>query len=171
MDIGAFKYVPGIAVDITGDGLVEDFDLSILLANWNRDVGAEKGNLNGDDIVDDKDLSLLLANWAGTATQGGGTGASSWATAERDGAIAAGRSGVGGESGGCQAVGGIVSLGGSEVPADKHTAAAGGGELNLLLTPRGRRVSWRKARPGDADRTDDEELGLLLNDWRLGVGL
>ena len=56
---------PALAGDADGDGFVDDDDLSLLLANWGRDVGWEHGNFNGDGIVDDDDLSLLLANWTG----------------------------------------------------------------------------------------------------------
>ena len=52
--------------DANGDGLVDDDDLSLLLANWQQDVGWSKGNFNGDNTVDDDDLSLLLANWTGS---------------------------------------------------------------------------------------------------------
>ena len=50
--------------DITLDGVVDDDDLSMLLANWN---GLEPtwaiGNFDHLKGVDDDDLSLLLANW------------------------------------------------------------------------------------------------------------
>ncbi len=43
--------------------LVDDDDLSLLLANWG--IGDEwgEGDFNGSNTVDDDDLSLLLANW------------------------------------------------------------------------------------------------------------
>ena len=49
--------------DVNLSGLVDDDDLSLLLANWN--IGDEwgEGDLDNDDTVDDDDLSLLLANW------------------------------------------------------------------------------------------------------------
>ena len=53
--------------DASGDGMVEDDDLSLLLSSWGQDVGWANGNFNGDNIVDDDDLSLLLANWTGGA--------------------------------------------------------------------------------------------------------
>jgi len=52
--------------DTSGDGVVDDDDLSLLLAGWNKPGGWNKGNLNGDNTVDDDDLSLLLANWGQT---------------------------------------------------------------------------------------------------------
>jgi len=59
--------------DIDCDGDVDDDDLSVLLANWNMDVGCEKGNLNGDQSVNDDDLSLLLAHWTGSGSPDHGT--------------------------------------------------------------------------------------------------
>ncbi len=49
--------------DVNLSGLVDDDDLSLLLANWN--IGDEwgKGDLNENGTVNDDDLSLLLANW------------------------------------------------------------------------------------------------------------
>ncbi len=49
--------------DVDLSGLVDDNDLSLLLANWS--IGDEwgEGDLNDDGTVDDDDLSLLLANW------------------------------------------------------------------------------------------------------------
>ena len=49
--------------DANGDSLVNDDDLTLLLANWGMKVGWDKGNFSGDNIVNDYDLSLLLANW------------------------------------------------------------------------------------------------------------
>ena len=56
--------VPGIPGDVQGDGVVDDSDLSYLLAYWGH-VGVtwSEGNFNNDDIVDDADLSILLSNW------------------------------------------------------------------------------------------------------------
>ena len=56
---------PGVG-DANADGVVDDKDLSLLLASWHQDVGWADGNFNGDDVVNDADLSLLLANWVGT---------------------------------------------------------------------------------------------------------
>ena len=54
------EIIPG---DANLSGVVDDDDLSLLLANWN--VGDEwgEGDLNASGNVDDDDLSLLLANW------------------------------------------------------------------------------------------------------------
>ena len=55
------------SVQIMGDvnlsGLVDDDDLSLLLANWNAGTTWGTGDLNASGNVDDDDLSLLLANW------------------------------------------------------------------------------------------------------------
>ena len=56
--------------DANGDGVVDDNDLSLLLANWNQDAGWDGGNFNGDSITDDSDLSLLLANWTASDPPG-----------------------------------------------------------------------------------------------------
>ena len=55
--------------DANGDGLVEDADLSLLLANWAAAVDWDGGEFNGTSPVEDSDLSILLANWTGS---GGG---------------------------------------------------------------------------------------------------
>lgn len=50
--------------DVNGDKIVNVFDLSTLLSNWNKE-GATKsqGDLNGDGVVNVFDLSTLLKNW------------------------------------------------------------------------------------------------------------
>ena len=65
-------YTTGVRVgDANLDGLVNDADLSLLLAHWNQDVTDEpdggwgKGEFDGVAPVQDADLSLLLANWTG----------------------------------------------------------------------------------------------------------
>ena len=58
--------------DLTGDNYVDFSDLTILLENWNKDVGAELGNLvNPDDTkINFSDLTVLLADWTGSAPGG-----------------------------------------------------------------------------------------------------
>ncbi len=60
------SFTPG---DTTGNGFVDDNDLSILLANWTATGGGDgtwiTGDLDGDGAVADNDLSVLLANWTG----------------------------------------------------------------------------------------------------------
>lgn len=53
--------------DLTGDGFIDFGDLTILLANWNTDVGAGRGNLVDPTttLVNFQDLTLLLADWTG----------------------------------------------------------------------------------------------------------
>ena len=68
-DKAEFQVSP--AGDCNLDGVVDDADLSLLLAHWNEDVtgdpngGCGKGEFNAAAPVDDSDLSLLLSNWAG----------------------------------------------------------------------------------------------------------
>ena len=51
--------------DANLDGLIDDTDLSILLANWGRAGGWQQGDFNGSGYVVSADLSILLANWSG----------------------------------------------------------------------------------------------------------
>ena len=53
------------------NGVVDDGDMSLLLANWGQAAEWSGGNFNGDGVVNDADLSLLLANWGPV----GGSGA------------------------------------------------------------------------------------------------
>ena len=65
----------GATADLVGDanrdGVVDDADLSLLLANWQQDAtgdpdgGWGRGEFDGIAPVQDSDLSLLLANWTG----------------------------------------------------------------------------------------------------------
>ena len=57
------------ASDLTGDGLVDFEDLTILLANWDAMVGPAAGNIvNAEKTpVDFDDLTFLLADWTGSA--------------------------------------------------------------------------------------------------------
>ena len=64
-----YMLAPGVPGDANGDGLVDDDDLSLQLANWGRDVTSQGGRgwgfgeFDGLAPVGDNDLSLLLANW------------------------------------------------------------------------------------------------------------
>ena len=59
--------------DANLDGIVDDADLSLLLAHWKQDVtgdpdgGWGKGEFDGSAPVGDNDLSLLLSNWTAGA--------------------------------------------------------------------------------------------------------
>lgn len=53
----AFMNAPA---DLSGDGVVDAFDLSILLAAWGQSAPAD---LTGDGIVNTSDLAVLLAAW------------------------------------------------------------------------------------------------------------
>ena len=61
-----------LAGDLTGDGAIDFRDLTLLLANWNRDVGAELGNIAFPEttLVDQADLKLLLNHWTGSPAAG-----------------------------------------------------------------------------------------------------
>ena len=55
--------------DLTGNHYVDFQDLTLLLANWNQDVGMGLGNIVDRDNtrVDFQDLTALLADWTGPA--------------------------------------------------------------------------------------------------------
>ncbi len=70
VDAGTRLYITGIGStasmgDANGDGWIDDDDLSLLLANWQKDTDWGHGEFSGEAPVDDDDLSLLLANWTG----------------------------------------------------------------------------------------------------------
>ena len=56
--------------DANGDGVVDDDDLSLLLANWTGAGGEGKtwgqGDFDGNGGVSNVDLSIVLANWTGS---------------------------------------------------------------------------------------------------------
>ena len=59
--------LPGGMSDLNDNGFVDFEDLTILLANWNQDVGSEQGNivLPEDTVVNFEDLTVLLDDWTG----------------------------------------------------------------------------------------------------------
>ncbi len=61
----AVFYVGHLSADVTDDGLVDDDDLSVILANWRTGTTLELGDVTYDGAVNDDDLSALLANWQG----------------------------------------------------------------------------------------------------------
>ena len=64
-----FMLAPSVPGDANGDGVVNDDDLSLQLANWGRDATGQPGRgwgfgeFDGLAPIGDDDLSLLLANW------------------------------------------------------------------------------------------------------------
>ncbi|TVQ52697.1 MAG: hypothetical protein EA377_09625 [Phycisphaerales bacterium] len=57
---------PGAAADLNDDGVVDVFDLLILLSNWglcSEVDGSCAGDINGDCVVDVFDLLALLSSW------------------------------------------------------------------------------------------------------------
>jgi hypothetical protein len=59
LSVATLAQKPG---DLNGDGLVDLFDLSILLSNWD-DTNKPQYDLNSNGIVDIFDLSILLTNY------------------------------------------------------------------------------------------------------------
>jgi len=53
-----------LVADINGDGVVNVFDLSILLSHWGATSASyAQGDLNGDGVINVFDLSILLSHW------------------------------------------------------------------------------------------------------------
>ncbi|MCH8042595.1 MAG: PEP-CTERM sorting domain-containing protein [Planctomycetes bacterium] len=63
---------PALISDLNGNGFVDFEDLTVLLANWNKDVGVAEGNLVEPEItvVNFADLTVLLADWTGPGPAG-----------------------------------------------------------------------------------------------------
>ena len=61
-----------IPSDLTNNGFVDFEDLTVLLANWNKDVGLDGGNLVEPltTVVNFEDLTVLLAAWTGPGPAG-----------------------------------------------------------------------------------------------------
>lgn len=49
--------------DINGDGMVDGFDLGVVLSGWQNGPGSNEGDLSGDGETDAVDLALILVNW------------------------------------------------------------------------------------------------------------
>jgi len=64
--------IQSLLADLTGNGFVDFEDLTVLLANWNKDVGAADGNLvePAITVVNFEDLTVLLADWTGPGPAG-----------------------------------------------------------------------------------------------------
>jgi len=62
----------GLPSDLNSNGFVDFEDLTILLANWNKDVTADDGNLVEPltTVVNFADLTVLLADWTGPGPAG-----------------------------------------------------------------------------------------------------
>jgi MYXO-CTERM domain-containing protein len=63
---------PSLPADLTNNGFVDFQDLTILLANWNKEVTAAEGNLVEPlvTVVNFADLTTLLAAWTGSGPAG-----------------------------------------------------------------------------------------------------
>ena len=55
-------FTPHLVADITGDGVVDGYDLGRLMGSWG--TTAAGADLNGDGTVDGSDLAILLAAWS-----------------------------------------------------------------------------------------------------------
>lgn len=55
----------GTPGDLNGDGLVNGFDLTVLLSAWGPCSGNCPADINRDGVVDGLDLTVLLAGWTG----------------------------------------------------------------------------------------------------------
>ena len=64
--------LPSLLADLNSNGFVDFEDLTILLANWNKDVTAADGNLVEPltTVVNFADLTVLLADWTGPGPAG-----------------------------------------------------------------------------------------------------
>ena len=50
-----------IGGDVNGDGIIDDYDLSLVVSHWMQDY--EEGDFNDDGVVNDFDLSIIAAFW------------------------------------------------------------------------------------------------------------
>ena len=70
--IAFIPQLQSLLADLNSNGFVDFEDLTILLANWNKDVGAADGNLvePAITVVNFADLTVLLADWTGPGPAG-----------------------------------------------------------------------------------------------------
>ena len=71
-ETGDINIVASTLSDLNSNGFVDFEDLTILLANWNKDVTAADGNLVEPlvSVVNFADLTVLLADWTGPGPAG-----------------------------------------------------------------------------------------------------
>jgi hypothetical protein len=60
---GIAKGISTILGDLNGDGKVDDYDFSILMANWGEFFTDARADANNDGKVDDYDFSIVMGNW------------------------------------------------------------------------------------------------------------
>lgn len=53
--------VQGIPADLNSDGMVDAYDLAVVLGSWGSTSGV--GDVNGDRVVDGTDLAMMLGRW------------------------------------------------------------------------------------------------------------
>ncbi len=63
---GITKGTSTILGDLNGDGKVDDYDFSILMANWGEFFTDTRADANGDGKIDDYDFSMVMGNWGKT---------------------------------------------------------------------------------------------------------
>ena len=63
---GIVKGISTILGDLNGDGKVDDYDFSILMANWGEFFTDARADANKDGKVDDYDFSIVMGNWGKT---------------------------------------------------------------------------------------------------------
>ena len=63
---GIVKGIEHILGDLNGDGKVDDYDFSILMANWGEFFTDARADANSDGKVDDYDFSIVMGNWGKT---------------------------------------------------------------------------------------------------------
>lgn len=61
MDVQVMEISPALPGDINGDGIVNGFDLAIVLGFWG--TSDPKADLNGDGVVNGADLAIVLGYW------------------------------------------------------------------------------------------------------------
>jgi len=59
---GGGAIIPRKTGDITGDNMINEYDLAVLMADWGQ-TGASPADLNHDGVVDEYDFALLMVNW------------------------------------------------------------------------------------------------------------
>jgi peptidoglycan/xylan/chitin deacetylase (PgdA/CDA1 family) len=50
--------------DVTGDGVVDSRDATVMFANWNKTGTGLIGDVTGDGVVDSRDATVMFANWS-----------------------------------------------------------------------------------------------------------
>lgn len=64
-DLGGNSFNPGACdlADLNGDGMVNEADLALVLADWGEPCLGCPSDINDDGLVNGADLALVLAAW------------------------------------------------------------------------------------------------------------